>query len=316
MLGAVIARHTAHVARHATYTPARMPKRLPRARTLKGDPKIAYYDSGGGVAGEPAVMLLHGSTMRSEDWENVFPRLATRYRVVAYDARGHGRSGRAVSYELRAFASDAIRVLREIVKGDATLIGHSLGALCALACAADAPELVRGLVLEDPGVRYPGRWEPEKERPLREALAETGDPKAFLRAVGKIPLGSPGPRGERTYGEMRGFYAAERVVTYLKDLDPAFVEWRLATDDLSAGEVAGWIAGVRSPALVIAGETRLGSQLDDNGEWALKKAIKDLTVKRFPGTGHVIHGYRPEPFLEALEPFLRRVRAPEGATGP
>jgi len=293
-----------------------MPKRLPRARTLKGDPKIAYYDSGGGFAGEPAVMLLHGSTMRSEDWENVFPRLATRYRVVAYDARGHGRSGRAVSYELRAFASDAIRVLREIVKGDATLIGHSLGALCALACAADAPELVRGLVLEDPGVRYPGRWEPEKERPLREALAETGDPKAFLRAVGKIPLGSPGPRGERTYGEMRGFYAAERVVTYLKDLDPAFVEWRLATDDLSAGEVAGWIAGVRSPALVIAGETRLGSQLDDNGEWALKKAIKDLTVKRFPGTGHVIHGYRPEPFLEALEPFLRRVRAPEGATGP
>ena len=293
-----------------------MPKRLPRARTLKGDPKIAYYDSGGGVAGEPAVMLLHGSTMRSEDWENVFPRLATRYRVVAYDARGHGRSGRAVSYELRAFASDAIRVLREIVKGDATLVGHSLGALCALACAADAPELVRGLVLEDPGVRYPGRWEPEKERPLREALAETGDPKAFLRAVGKIPLGSPGPRGERTYGEMRGFYAAERVVTYLKDLDPAFVEWRLATDDASAGEVAGWIAGVRSPALVIAGETRLGSQLDDNGEWALKKAIKDLTVKRFPGTGHVIHGYRPEPFLEALEPFLRRVRAPEGATGP
>jgi len=293
-----------------------MPKRLPRARTLKGDPKIAYYDSGGGVAGEPAVMLLHGSTMRSEDWENVFPRLATRYRVVAYDARGHGRSGRAASYELRAFASDAIRVLREIVKGDATLVGHSLGALCALACAADAPELVRGLVLEDPGVRYPGRWEPEKERPLREALAETGDPKAFLRAVGKIPLGSPGPRGERTYGEMRGFYAAERVVTYLKDLDPAFVEWRLATDDLSAGEVAGWIAGVRSPALVIAGETRLGSQLDDNGEWALKKAIKDLTVKRFPGTGHVIHGYRPEPFLEALEPFLRRVRAPEGATGP
>src|SRR3989442_6142802 len=216
MLGAVIARHTAHVARHATYTPARMPKRLPRARTLKGDPKIAYYDSGGGVAGEPAVMLLHGSTMRSEDWENVFPRLATRYRVVAYDARGHGRSGRAASYELRAFASDAVRVLREIVKGDATLIGHSLGALCGIACAAQAPELVRGLVLEDPGVRYPGRWEPERERPLREALAETADPKAFLRAVGKMPLGSPGPRGERTYARMRGVSGPERSVEALE----------------------------------------------------------------------------------------------------
>src|SRR5207253_5244217 len=60
-----------------------MPKRLPRSRTLKGDPKLAYYDSGGGTAGEPPIVLLHGATFRSEDWENIFPRLATRYRVIA-----------------------------------------------------------------------------------------------------------------------------------------------------------------------------------------------------------------------------------------
>jgi pimeloyl-ACP methyl ester carboxylesterase len=75
-----------------------MPKRLPRARTLKGDPKLAHYDSGGGAAGEPPILLLHQSLARSEDWENIFPRLATRYRTVAYDARGHGRSGRAPDY--------------------------------------------------------------------------------------------------------------------------------------------------------------------------------------------------------------------------
>src|SRR2546427_12337394 len=101
MLGAVIARHTAHVARHATYTPARMPKRLPRARTLKGDPKIAYYDSGGGVAGEPAVVLPPPSLFRSEDLENIFPRLAPRDRVIAFDHRGHGKSGRTSDYSLR-----------------------------------------------------------------------------------------------------------------------------------------------------------------------------------------------------------------------
>ena len=60
-----------------------MPKRLPRARTLKGDPKIAYYDSGTTVGSEPAIVLSHSSLARSEDWENIFPRLATRYRVVA-----------------------------------------------------------------------------------------------------------------------------------------------------------------------------------------------------------------------------------------
>ena len=99
-----------------------MPKRLPRARTLKGEPKLSYYDSGGGLPDEPPILLIHASLYRSEDWENIFPRLATRYRVVSYDQRGHGRSERATSYELRAFADDALRVLREVVKAPAVII--------------------------------------------------------------------------------------------------------------------------------------------------------------------------------------------------
>src|SRR2546430_14648298 len=117
-----------------------MPKRLPRARTLKGEPKLAHYDSGGGVAGEPPILLLHQSLARSEDWENIFPRLATRYRTVAYDARGHGRSGRAPDYSLRAFADDALPMLREIVKEPAPLAGHSLGGPAAPAAARGGPE--------------------------------------------------------------------------------------------------------------------------------------------------------------------------------
>src|SRR5204862_7902599 len=127
-----------------------MPKRLPRARTLKGEPKIAHYDSGGGAAGEPPILLLHQSLARSEDWENIFPRLATRYRAIAYDARGHGKSGRAHEYSLRGFAGDALRVLREIVKGPAPLIRDSLGGLVALGAPAAAPQLVRGLHAQGP----------------------------------------------------------------------------------------------------------------------------------------------------------------------
>src|SRR2546430_7688590 len=129
-----------------------MPKRLPRSRRRKGDPKLAYYDSAGGVAGEPVIVLLHQSLARSEDWENIFPRLATRYRTIAYDARGHGRSGRAPEYTLRAFADDALRVLREIVKEPALLVGHSLGGLAALVAAGHAPDLVRRLVLQGPAL--------------------------------------------------------------------------------------------------------------------------------------------------------------------
>src|SRR5438874_4905549 len=196
-----------------------VPKRLPRARTLKGEPKIAHYDSGGGAPGEPPIVLLHQSLARSEDWENIFPRLATRYRVIAYDARGHGKSGRAAEYTLRAFVDDLGRVLREVAKAPAVLVGHSVGALAALVAAAEAPALVRGLVLEEPALGYAKAWEPARYATLREALA-SGDPAALAKATAKQPLPSPGPRGERTYGELRGFYAAERVVTYFRDIDP------------------------------------------------------------------------------------------------
>src|SRR5437870_11211368 len=113
-----------------------MPKRLPRARTLKGDPKLVYYDAGTTVGSEPAIVLSHSALARSEDWENIFPRLATRYRVIAYDQRGHGKSGRAAGYTLRDFGEDALRVLREVVKSPAAVVGASLGALCALAAGA------------------------------------------------------------------------------------------------------------------------------------------------------------------------------------
>jgi pimeloyl-ACP methyl ester carboxylesterase len=284
-----------------------MPKRLPRARTLKGEPKLAHYDSGTEVAGEPPIVLLHQSLARSEDWENIFPRLATRYRTIAYDARGHGKSGRAADYSLRAFADDALRVLREIAKEPAVLIGHSLGALAALVAAGEAPELVRGLVLEDPALGYAKPWDGARYGALREGIANTEDPKVLAKAVSKQPLPSPGPRGERTYGELRGFFAAERVVTYFRDVDPAFIDARVAGDAPAAELIAESIGKVRAPVLVLAGEPRLGGAVDDPSEWRLKK-LADVTVKRFPGSGHLLHGFRPEQFIENIEPFLRKLR--------
>ncbi len=286
-----------------------MAKRLPRSRTLKGDPKIAHYDSGGGVAGEPPVLLLHGATLRSEDWENVFPRLGTRYRVVAYDARGHGKSGRAASYALDDLVGDAVRVLREILKAPAILVGHSLGGATALVLAAREPSLVKGLVLEDPWLSLyrDTKWRADSFRKLRAALDLREDPRAFARAVGSLPLPEPGPRGERSVGEVRGFYSADRLTTYYKDVDPAFADAIVTRDAAGSEAIASAPSAVRAPAVILA--AGVGSALADGEADRVAAALPDATVVRFPGVGHRIHGLRPEPFLEAIEPFLRRWRS-------
>jgi pimeloyl-ACP methyl ester carboxylesterase len=293
-----------------------VPKRLPRSRTLKGDPKLAYYDtakpSGEGTSarGEPPIVLLHGATLRSEDWENIFPRLATRYRVIAYDARGHGKSGRAASYSLDDLVGDLVRVLREVAKAPAILIGHSIGGATALVTAAREPALVRGLVLEDPWLSLyrDTKWRTDYFRRLRGAIDQREDPRAFVRALSAIPLPEPGPRGERAVGEVRGFYAVERVATYYKDVDPAFVDAVVTRDEAGSAAIAEAASRVRSPVLLLAAGSA-GSALADGEADRLAQQLPDAKVVRFPGVGHRIHGLRPEPFIEALEPFLRRVRA-------
>ena len=285
-----------------------MPKRLPRSRTLKGDPKIAYYDSGGGVAGEPPIVLLHGATLRSEDWENVFPRLGTRYRVIAYDARGHGKSGRAPRYALDDLVGDLVRILKGIAQAPAILIGHSVGGATALVAAAREPSLVRGLVLEDPWLSLyrDTKWRTAYFQKLRAALDQREEPRAFVRAIGSLPLPEPGPRGERTVGEVRGFYSADRLATYYKDVDAAFVDQLVTRDEAGSAAVADAASKVRCPVLLLAAGT--GSALAEGEADRLATQLTDVKVMKYPGVGHRIHGLRPEPFLEALEPFLRRVR--------
>jgi len=286
-----------------------MPKRLPRSRTLKGDPKLAYYDSAGGVAGEPPIVLLHGATFRAEDWENIFPRLATRYRVIAYDARGHGKSARATSYAIGELADDLLRVIDTVAGTPAIVIGHSLGGATALVAAAKRPAAIRALVLEEPVVdNWDRDWRAQYYRDVRAALDKSSEPVAFKRAVASVPLPAPGPRGERTVGEVRGFYAADRLATYYKDVDPAFVEQFGHTKPDGHELVVSAVPTM--PTLLLAAHAADGSALKPGEAEALVTKWPDAQLVKFPGVGHRIHGLRPEPFLEALEPFLRRVRAP------
>jgi len=285
-----------------------MPKRLPRSRTLKGDPKLVYYDSAGGHPGEPPLVLLHGATLRSEDWENIFPRLATRYRVIAYDARGHGKSARAAEYPLTALAADGARILREIAQAPAIVIGHSLGGATALVLAAREPSLVKALVLEDPwlGRYHDGIWRKEGFTALEAIMPKQGAPD-FPRAVGAMPLPTPGPRGERTVAEVRGFYSPERLASYYGAVDPLFVRGLLRPEVEGTAAITDALSTLSVPTLLLCADPRVDSALTDEDISSLE--ARGAQIARFPGQAHRMHGLRPEVFLEALEPFLRKHRS-------
>ena len=101
---------------------------------------IRFVDQGSG----DAIVLIHGNGQSLESWINwgVLPNLARDYRVIALDARGHGKSGKphdAKAYGLE-MGLDVIRLLDHLRVQRAHIIGYSMGAHSTAQLLTTRPE--------------------------------------------------------------------------------------------------------------------------------------------------------------------------------
>jgi pimeloyl-ACP methyl ester carboxylesterase len=107
-----------------------------------------------GDPSKPVFLLAHGFSLDMSTWCDLWPELARDFRVVAFDHRSHGLSGRAKDGGLTIDAMGRdVAALLEAVSPDrpAVVVGHSMGAMAILAMAEQRPELfgarVAGVVL-------------------------------------------------------------------------------------------------------------------------------------------------------------------------
>jgi pimeloyl-ACP methyl ester carboxylesterase len=115
--------------------------------------EIAWESYG---AGDPTVVLVPTwSIVHSRLWKLQVPDLARRHRVITFDPRGNGRSGRpgaVESYDESAFAADILAVLDATGTDRAVLVSLSMGAQRSLLVAAEHPERVAGAVFIAPAL--------------------------------------------------------------------------------------------------------------------------------------------------------------------
>lgn len=77
---------------------------------------------------EKTIVLIHGLDSAKETFTPVLERLALKYRVVAYDQRGHGQTAdRGADFSSEVLAGDLKALLDHLGIGKVTLLGHSLG---------------------------------------------------------------------------------------------------------------------------------------------------------------------------------------------
>ncbi len=244
----------------------------------------------------PVLLVLHGLTDSGRCWVDLVERLGSTYRIVAPDALGHGASARFTPAELAspdpaevmyAATEDVLRAVAP--EGGALVLGHSMGGGMAAALTVRCPDLVRGVVLEDPTWLDEPRRDPEDG--LRQHLADVRlvaeDPEAALRQ---------GRADHPTWPESE----LEPWVQAKTDVDTAFLGTGRAVLDVSWREIA---AALRRPTLLVTGDADV-IVTDEVVAEIVALGNPEIEVRVVAGAGHCVRREARAGFHHLVDPWL------------
>jgi pimeloyl-ACP methyl ester carboxylesterase len=245
-------------------------------------------------AGEP-LLLIEGLGQSMWAWREQIPVFAQRYRTIAFDTRGTGRSPvPGEPYGIDELAEDAA----EILDGRrADVIGLSMGGYVALTLALAQPELVRSLVLVGTGAGGPDRV--PRPQDVRDAYAA---------AIG-LPFDE---YGRRTMPLTFSPGWAERNPDRFEEILAARGEHPTADVTLDAHLQACYgfygrsceVERIDVPALVVHGDADVIVPVE-NGRM-LASRLPNARYVELPGRGHNLQLEDPETLNRLVLEFLQR----------
>jgi 3-oxoadipate enol-lactonase len=247
-----------------------------------------------GDARWPAVVLSHALATSMDLWGYQLPLLASRYRVVLYDLRGHGKSGgTGDQYTLQALASDVAALLDHLEIRRATFVGLSIGGMIGQHLAVKYPDKITGLVLCSTG----GRTEPEAKLTLGERINK-------VRAEGLNPqLDATLAR----WFTSRFIQESPETMAWVSQLIlgtsiNGFVGCAHAVQGL---DIIDSLEQVRAKTLLIPGEFDLA--FPEKVSRAIQQKIPNADLVVLNGAAHIGNVEQAHRFNEILMHFLKRI---------
>ncbi len=259
----------------------------------------------------PPLVLMHGICNRWQSFLPLIPALSLRWRVYAFDFRGHGKSGRAPgAYRGTDYVVDALAFLQNVVKEPAVLFGHSLGGIVSMWMASSLPGNVRALILGDNVISAESLLQNQQLMTIFSSLSELLHSGRLLddlaAALPEIPLPVPGQESPVRWGQLPGMDAAFfrfLAQTYVQ-LDPDVL-----ASILQGGATEGWDAEamlqkIKCPVLLLQSNPALGGGMSDADVRRALTLLPRAAHVQLPDFGHMLHMERAEPVLRALTNFL------------
>lgn len=270
--------------------------------------RVAYGVHGRG----PALVLTNGITTSTFFWEHLFPEWTSRYTVVTWDFKGHGRSEPARTpggVTMEALADDLRRILDDTGIDRAILVGFSMGSQVILEAYRLFPDRVRALI------PILGPY----ERVFDTALGPFGKAVGALVRLAPRPLLTP---AFRTFHGVMRLPVSPRIGRLLRllgpDIAPAdlqrFIDHfgtlhppTVAAMAVAAGEhsAADLLPRIDVPVLVVAGESDVFAPAAQVGA-RMHAQIADAELLRMPHGTHTSLFEHPEEIGAAIAGFLGR----------
>ena len=248
-----------------------------------------YWDERG--QGAP-VLLIMGLGLTSDMWHRTRPLLESRYRTIALDNRGVGRSEVPPGpYSLATMASDAASVLDAAGDSSAHVFGVSMGGMIAQEFAVQYPSRVRSLILgcTSPGGPHAVRAEPAALEMLTSRATMTVE--EFSDAVLQF-IHDPGtPRGR-----------IEEDLVIRRQWNPSIEGYLAQLHGIMAWEAYSRLPQITAPTLVIHGETdRL---IPPGNSRVIADRLPNAKLVLIPRAGHIFSTDQPEASHRAILDFL------------
>lgn len=253
----------------------------------------AYAYTGGRPfdPGLPAVVFIHGAEHDHCVWVLQSRYLAHHGRaVLAVDLPGHGRSQGPPLESVEALADWIAALLDAAGVKRAALVGHSMGSLIAVECAARYPDRISRIALI--GTAFPMRVSDElleatkTNEPLAQDMVNIWSHSSYAHYPS-----NPGP----------GFWVMGENLRLMQRQKPGVMHVDFAAcNDYANGAQAA--ARVACPALLVLGKRDIMTPPRATKE--LTSALKDKRVVEIAGTGHALMAEKPDEVLDALIGFV------------
>jgi 3-oxoadipate enol-lactonase len=239
-----------------------------------GTVKIYWESTGQG----PAVLLIAGQGMTVDGWWATIPILSRSFRVIAFDNRDTGRSGRVPwAYSVPQMAGDAMAVLDAAGEQRAHVYGISLGGLVAQEVALRHPDRVQGLVLGATTAGGP-----------TAALPATMPMTFFARAGIMGPEEAEWAAVPYTYSETTRRLHADRIAANIAHRMGSPTETFAYLHQAAAvakHDTHDRLARITAPTLVVHGEEDL--VVPAANALQLAESIPGARLRVWPGAGHL-----------------------------